>query len=84
MASGHARERAAATGLAAVSLIASVGVAIAYQVGPPAIIAAFDFAYVGFAALWGIVIFAEVPGITTIAGMLLIVAAGILAVRRRI
>jgi drug/metabolite transporter (DMT)-like permease len=68
--------------LAAASIIASVGVAIAYQVGPPATIATFDFAYVGFAGLWGVLIFAEFPSATTMVGMVLIVAAGILAVRR--
>jgi len=68
--------------LAAASIIASVGVAIAYQVGPPATIATFDFAYVGMAGLWGILIFAEVPSGTTITGIALIIAAGILAVRR--
>ena len=68
--------------LAAASIIASVGVAIAYQVGPPAAIATFDFAYVGMAGLWGILIFSEVPSGATITGIALIIAAGILAVRR--
>ena len=68
--------------LATASLIASIGVSVAYQVGPPATIATFDFAYVGFAGFWGILIFAEIPSTTTIAGIGLIVAAGIVAVRR--
>jgi drug/metabolite transporter (DMT)-like permease len=76
------REWLAMAFLAAASIIASVGVAIAYQVGPPATIATFDFAYVGMAGLWGILIFAEVPSGATITGIVLIVAAGILAVRR--
>jgi drug/metabolite transporter (DMT)-like permease len=76
------REWAYMAFLAAASIIASVGVAIAYQVGPPATIATFDFAYVGMAGLWGILIFAEVPSGATITGIALIVAAGILAVRR--
>jgi drug/metabolite transporter (DMT)-like permease len=63
-------------------IIGSVGNAIAYQVGPPATVAAFDFAYVGFAALWGIVFFGEVLDSVTVGGMALIVVAGILAVRR--
>ena len=37
--------------LAAAILIGSVGAAIAYQNGPPAMIGAFDFAYVGFAVI---------------------------------
>jgi hypothetical protein len=42
----------------------------------------FDFAYVGFAALWGILFFDEVPDAVTLGGMALIVVAGLLAVRR--
>lgn len=68
--------------LAAATLIGSIGAAVAYQSGPPATVAAFDFAYVGFATLWGVLFFAEVLDPITIVGMLLIVASGILAVRR--
>jgi drug/metabolite transporter (DMT)-like permease len=68
--------------LAVASLVSSICVAVAYQVGPPATIATFDFAYVGLAGLWGILIFKEIPSATTIAGIGLIVVAGILAVRR--
>ena len=68
--------------LAAAIIIGSVGAAIAYQVGPPATIATFDFAYVGFAGVWGIVFFAEALDGVTITGMVLIIAAGVLAVRR--
>jgi drug/metabolite transporter (DMT)-like permease len=68
--------------LAAVAIIASVGAATAYQVAPPATIATFDFAYVGFAGLWGILSFAEFPDARTILGIMLIVVAGIVAVRR--
>jgi drug/metabolite transporter (DMT)-like permease len=68
--------------LAAVAITASVGAATAYQVAPPATIATFDFAYVGFAGLWGILIFAEFPDARTILGIMLIVVAGIVAVRR--
>jgi drug/metabolite transporter (DMT)-like permease len=68
--------------LAVATIIGSVGAAIAYQLGPPAKIAAFDFAYVGLAGLWGVLFFAEILDVVTIMGMALIVAAGILAVRR--
>jgi drug/metabolite transporter (DMT)-like permease len=68
--------------LGAAIVIGSVGSAIAYQVGPPGTVAAFDFAYVGFAALWGILFFGEVLDGITLGGMALIVVAGILAVRR--
>lgn len=69
-------------GLAIAILIGSVGAAIAYQNGPPSIIGTFDFAYVGFALLWGVVFFAEAPDLLSLAGMALIVAAGILSLRQ--
>lgn len=68
--------------LAAAILIGSIGAAIAYQKGPSSMVGTFDFAYVGFAVLWGLVFFAEVPDIVSIAGMLMIVAAGVLSVRQ--
>lgn len=61
---------------------ASIGTAVAYQKGPSAVIATFDFAYVGFAALWGFLFFAEVPDALSLAGMILIVVAGVITVRR--
>lgn len=64
-------------------LIGSIGAAFAYQNGEPATIATFDFAYVAFAVFWGVIIFSEVPGITTATGMLLIVIAGMFAVRSK-
>ena len=68
--------------LAAAVIIGSVGAAIAYQLGPPATVATFDFAYVGFAGLWGVLFFAEGLDGVTLIGMALIVSAGILAARR--
>lgn len=68
--------------LAAAVIIGSIGAAIAYQIGPPATVATFDFVYVGFAGAWGVLFFAEVLDSITIAGMVLIIAAGVLAVRR--
>lgn len=69
--------------LAGALLIGSIGAAIAYQNGPPAVIGAFDFAYVAFAVLWGMVFFAELPDLTSALGMALIVGAGILSLRSR-
>lgn len=68
--------------LAAAILIGSIGAAIAYQNGPPAMIGAFDFAYVGFAVIWGLLFFAEMPDVTSVFGMFLIVGAGILSLRQ--
>ena len=68
--------------LAAALLIGSIGAAIAYQNGPPAMIGAVDFAYVGFAAIWGMVFFAEVPDLTSTLGMILIVCGGVFSLRQ--
>ena len=68
--------------LASAILIGSVGAAIAYQNAPPAIIGTFDFAYVGFAVIWGVLFFAEMPDAMTLFGMTLIVVAGIMSLRQ--
>jgi drug/metabolite transporter (DMT)-like permease len=69
--------------LAAAIIVGSVGAAIAYQLGRPSVIASYDFAYVGFAAVWGAVFFRAVPDPQAVIGIGLIVCAGLMAVRRR-
>jgi len=67
--------------LLAVLIVAiSSGVAKAYQCAPPAIIAAFDYTYLVFAALWSLALFAEPPTGATIVGMILIAGAGLIAI----
>lgn len=56
----------------------SVGVARAYQVAAPSVIATFDYTYVVMAALWGFVLFAETPDLPTLGGMALVALAGLL------
>lgn len=68
--------------LALAILIGSIGTAIAYQNGPSSVIGIFDFAYVGFAVLWSILFFAEVPDFISVLGMVLIVIAGIMSLRQ--
>ncbi|HVR66225.1 MAG TPA: DMT family transporter [Verrucomicrobiae bacterium] len=68
--------------LAVAAVIGSVGAAVAYQIAPPATVATFDFSYLGFAALWGVLFFAEILDVVTIIGIVMIVVAGVLAVRR--
>lgn len=58
-----------------------VGLAKAYQSAAPALIATFDYSYLLFAAFWGYVLFAERPDAPTLLGMVMIAAAGALAVR---
>ena len=55
-----------------------MGVARAYQIAAPPIIATFDYAYLVSAALWGFVFFAETPDLLTVCGMVLITVAGLL------
>jgi drug/metabolite transporter (DMT)-like permease len=59
------------------------GVARAYQVAAPSIVATFDYAYLVSAALWGFLFFAETPDLLTICGMVLITAAGLLVASGR-
>lgn len=69
-------------GLAALFLIGSVGAAVAYQKGPPATVAAFDYSYLAFSLVWGSLFFGEWPGALSLAGMAVVVAAGLLSLTR--
>ena len=64
--------------LGALSAAYVVGVARAYQVAAPSVIATFDYAYLVSAALWGFVFFSEKPDLLTIGRMILITGAGLL------
>ena len=68
--------------LGIVIVVGSLFSAIAYQNGPPSIVASFDYSYLVFSALWGLIIFAEVPDALTIVGMAMIAGAGLIAVTR--
>lgn len=68
-------------GLALLMLVISVFAARAYQGPRPEIVATFDYAYLIFAILWGYLIFSEVPDIWALAGIALIAAGGIGALR---
>ncbi|MGH8477804.1 MAG: DMT family transporter [Methylococcales bacterium] len=71
----------AVIGLLAILIVGiGMGLAKAYQCGPPAVIATFDYAYLIFAAMWGFVFFSERPDMATITGMALIAISGFLAV----
>lgn len=59
-----------------------LGLAAAYQVARPAVIATFDYSYLIFSSLFGYVLFAEVPDAATLVGMALIGGAGLLVIRR--
>jgi len=68
--------------LAAVIFVGSVGAAIAYQNGPPATVAAFDYSYLVFSLIWGAIFFGEMPAALALAGIVIIVAAGFLSLPR--
>jgi len=62
-------------------LIGSIGAAIAYQQAPSSIVGVFDYTYVGFAVLWGLLFFGEVPDVISVIGMAMIVLAGVVSLR---
>lgn len=69
--------------LAAAILIGSILAAFAYQSAPSSTIATFDYAYLPFSVMWGIVFFTEIPDVLSIVGIAMIAIAGILAVRSK-
>jgi drug/metabolite transporter (DMT)-like permease len=69
--------------LALAILAGSILAAVAYQNGPSSTVSIFDFSYVGFAAILGYLMFAEIPAPTVGLGILLIVSSGIIASRQR-
>lgn len=77
-----ATEWFAAGVLACVILVGSIGAAIAYQAGPSSTVATFDYSYLAFSVAWGLLFFSEMPDAVTVAGMLCIVVAGLIAIRR--
>ena len=56
--------------------------AAAYQAAPPATIATFEYSYLVFVALWDILFFGLSPTFLSLSGMTMIVAAGLLVMRR--
>jgi drug/metabolite transporter (DMT)-like permease len=67
--------------LAIVIIFGSLFAAIAYQNAPSSVVATFDYSYLAFAALWGLLVFSEVPDALTILGMMMIAGAGMIAIR---
>ena len=55
---------------------------IAYQNGPSSTVSSFDFFYLMFVVMWGIIFFKEVPDVTMLIGIVLITTAGIIAIRK--
>ncbi|MDH3694855.1 MAG: DMT family transporter [Gammaproteobacteria bacterium] len=77
------REWSAMCVLAIIIVTGSVFAAVAYQNGPSSLVATFDYSYLAFSVLWGFLVFAEVPDLLTVIGMIMIVCAGLIAVREQ-
>ena len=60
-------------------VVGGVGAAVAYQHGPPTTAAAFDYSYLVFSLIWGVVFFSESPSWISLIGIGLIFIAGLLA-----
>lgn len=78
-----AAELVALAVLAAAILIGSIGAAIAYQSASSSTVASFDYSYLAFSVMWGIVFFAEIPDMPTMVGIAMIATAGIISVRQQ-
>ena len=68
--------------LAVLFVIVGAGFARAYQLAPSVIIATFDYSYLLFATMFGMLVFAERPDALAVAGMGLIVLAGFVGLRQ--
>lgn len=68
--------------LAGFTILISVLLAGAYQAAPPAIISTFEYTYLVFVAIWDILFFGIAPTVSSVTGMVLIVIAGLLVLRR--
>ena len=66
--------------LGIVIVVGSLLSAVAYQNGPSSVIASFDYSYLGFSVLWGVILFSEKPDGLSIAGMIILAAAGLIAI----
>ena len=61
--------------------VGAAGVAKAYQSGAPAVVGTFDYGYLVFAVVWGVLFFSEALDALTLAGILLIVVAGLIVLK---
>lgn len=77
------REWGVLGGLATANVVIHLALAKAYQSAPPQTIATFDYSYLLFAAVWGFLLFREIPDLATLLGMALIAGAGLLLVLAR-
>lgn len=68
--------------LAGFAVIIGMMLAGAYQAAPPSTVATFEYSYLVFVAVWDIMFFGIAPTVASITGMILVVTAGLLVLRR--
>lgn len=68
--------------LAGFAVVIGMMLAGAYQAAPPSTVATFEYSYLVFVAVWDILFFEIAPTVVSITGMILVVAAGLLVLRR--
>lgn len=68
--------------LAVLTVVIGLGIAGAYQAAPPPIVATFEYSYLLFVAVWDLLYFDTAPSSATVIGMLSIIGAGLLVMRR--
>ncbi|WP_282605544.1 DMT family transporter [Pelagibius sp. Alg239-R121] len=68
--------------LAVLAVAIAMLLAGAYQAAPPSVVATFEYGYLVFVAMWDYFFFATSPSGSTILGMLMIIGAGFMVLRR--
>ncbi|WP_256592346.1 MULTISPECIES: DMT family transporter [unclassified Pseudomonas] len=68
--------------LAVLMVLVSTGIARAYQIGEPSIIGAFDYTYLVFAILWGVLVFEESLNARTVTGLVMILMSGFILLKK--
>lgn len=69
--------------LAGLTIVIGMMLAGAYQAAPPAIVSTFEYSYLVFVAIWDILFFGISPSFASVTGMVMIVTAGLLVLRRK-
>ena len=69
--------------LAGAFLTGSLFVAIAYQSADASTVSAFDYSYLAFSVVWGVLLFTQLPDVWTIVGICMIATAGLIALLAR-
>lgn len=69
--------------LAVLITTSSLCATIAYQNGPSSTVSSFDFFYLAFVVMWGVLFLGEVPDAVTVTGIILIACAGVVVVGKQ-